>query len=240
MLNLKAKSVIKELNAKKNKEKSLVLGRFFKTGPGQYGEGDVFLGIIVPEQRKISKKFAGLSLPEIKTLINNKIHEVRLTGLFILVANYQKSKDDKERERIFKFYLANAKKINNWDLVDLSAPNIIGDFCVRYPKNFLILEKMVLSKNLWERRIAILATFSFIKKGSFRETFVLAEALLNDTQDLMHKAVGWMLREVGKRVSRKQLEDFLKKNLKKMPRTALRYAIEHFEEKTRKEYLKKF
>ncbi|MFZ4648650.1 MAG: DNA alkylation repair protein [Patescibacteria group bacterium] len=239
MSQLTSTSLIKILSAEKNQDKSVILGRFFKTGPGQYGEGDFFLGINVPVIRKIAKDFVGLSMSEIKSLITNKYHEVRLAGILVLVANYQKAKDDKEREKIFKFYLANAKKINNWDLVDLSAPNIVGDFCVRYPENFIILKKLAVSKNLWERRIAILSSFSFIKKGSFRETFELAEILLNDTQDLMHKAVGWMLREVGKRVSRKHLEDFLDKNIKIMPRTALRYAIEHFEERRRKEYLKK-
>ncbi len=239
MSQLSAQSLIKVLIAQKNRDKSLVLGRFFKTGPGQYGEGDFFLGITVPITRKIAKDFVGLPLSEIKLLIINKYHEVRLAGILVLVANYQKSKNDQEREKIFKFYLTNAQKINNWDLVDLSAPNIVGDFCVRYPENFSVLKKLALSKNLWERRISIIATFSFIKKGSFRETFELSEILLHDTQDLMHKAVGWMLREVGKRVSRKHLEDFLDKNIKRMPRTALRYAIEHFEEGKRKTYLKK-
>lgn len=239
MSQLTAKSLIKILSAEKNRDKSVILGRFFKTGPGQYGEGDFFLGINVPVTRKIAKDFVGLPLSEGGLLIDNKYHEVRLAGVLVLVANYQKAKDDKEREKIFKFYLKNAKKINNWDLVDLSASNIVGDFCVRYPENFIILKKLAVSKNLWERRISIIATFSFIKKGSFRETFELSEILLNDTQDLMHKAVGWMLREVGKRVSRKHLEDFLEKNIKMMPRTALRYAIEHFEEGKRKTYLKK-
>lgn len=233
-----AQAVVKEITKEKNIEKAQTLSYFFKTGPGQYGEGDFFLGITVPVSRRVAKEFAGLPLCEIKTLLDNKYHEVRMVALAILVANYEKVKNDKEREKIFKFYLTNSKKINNWDLVDLTAPNIIGDYCVRYPKNISLLKKMAQSKNLWQRRIAILATFTFIKNGSNKEVFEFAEMLLGDKEDLMHKAVGWMLRESGKRVSMKDLENFLKKNIKKMPRTALRYAIEHFEEGKRKEYLK--
>lgn len=233
-----AQAVWQAISKEKNEEKARVLSYFFKTGPGQYGEGDFFLGLTVPVSRKVAKEFAGLPLNEIKILLDNKYHEVRMVALAILVANYNKAKDDKERKKIFKFYLANAKKINNWDLVDLTAPNIIGDYCVRYPENLDLLRKMAQAKNLWQRRIAILATFAFIKKGSNQEVFEFAEMLLNDQEDLMHKAVGWMLRESGKRVSVKDLENFLKKNIKKMPRTTLRYAIEHFAEEKRKEYLK--
>lgn len=233
-----AQEVVKEINKGKNSEKAKILSYFFKTGSGQYGEGDFFLGITVPVLRKTAKEFIGLPLNEIKILLDNKYHEVRMVALAILVANYNKAKDDKERKKIFKFYLINSKKINNWDLVDLTAPNIVGDYCVRYSENLELLRKMLQSKNLWQRRIAILATFTFIKKGSNKEVFEFAERLLNDKEDLMHKAVGWMLRESGKRVSVKDLEIFLKKNIKKMPRTTLRYAIEHFEEKKRKEYLK--
>lgn len=239
MQKLSAEHVLKTLNTQKNRDKSQILGRFFKTGPGQYGEGDFFLGINVPVLRKISKDYIGLSLEEVKTLINNKFHEARMVGLFILIANYQQTREEKEKTKIFKFYLANAKQINNWDLVDLSAPNIIGDFCVNHPENYAVLKKLTKSKNLWERRIAMVSSYAFIKNGSHREAFELAESLLQDAHDLIHKAVGWMLREAGKRVSKKSLEEFLEKNLKKMPRTALRYAIEHFEEKQRKEYLRK-
>lgn len=233
-----AQAVWRAISKEKNEKKARVLSYFFKTGPGQYGEGDFFLGITVPVLRKTAKEFIGLPLNEIKILLDNKYHEVRMVALAILVANYNKAKNDQERKKIFKFYLANAKKINNWDLVDLTAPNIIGDYCVRYPENLDLLRKMAQAKNLWQRRIAILATFAFIKKGSNQEVFEFAEMLLNDQEDLMHKAVGWMLRESGKRVSVKDLENFLKKNIKKMPRTTLRYAIEHFAEEKRKEYLK--
>lgn len=233
-----AQAVWQKISKEKNAEKAKALSYFFKTGPGQYGEGDFFLGLTVPVSRKVAKEFAGLPLIEIKTLLTNKYHEVRMVALTILVANYEKAKNDLERKRIFQFYLANSKKINNWDLVDLTAPNIIGDYCLRYPENLALLKKMTQSKNLWQRRIAILATFAFIKKGSNKEVFEFAEILLNDKEDLMHKAVGWMLRESGKRVSMKDLETFLKKNIKKMPRTTLRYAIEHFEERKRKKYLK--
>lgn len=233
-----AQAVWQAISKEKNEEKARVLSYFFKTGPGQYGEGDFFLGLTVPVSRKVAKEFADLPLNEIKILLANKYHEVRMVALAILVANYNKAKNDLERKRIFQFYLANSKKINNWDLVDLTAPNIIGDYCLRYPENLALLKKMTQSKNLWQRRIAILATFAFIKKGSNKEVFEFAEILLNDKEDLMHKAVGWMLRESGKRVSMKDLETFLKKNIKKMPRTTLRYAIEHFEERKRKKYLK--
>lgn len=233
-----AQAVWQKISKEKNAEKAKALSYFFKTGPGQYGEGDFFLGITVPVSRKVAKEFAGLPLTEIKILLANKYHEVRMVALAILVANYEKAKNDSERKKIFQFYLANSKKINNWDLVDLTAPNIIGDYCFRYPENLVLLRKMTQAKNIWQRRIAILATFTFIKKGSNKEVFEFAEILLSDKEDLMHKAVGWMLRESGKRVSMKDLETFLKKNIKKMPRTALRYAIEHFEERKRKKYLK--
>src|SRR5574344_820818 len=216
-----AQAVWQEISKEKNAEKAKALSYFFKTGPGQYGEGDFFLGITVPVSRKVAKEFAGLPLTEIKILLANKYHEVRMVALAILVANYEKAKNDQERKKIFQFYLANSKKINNWDLVDLTAPNIIGDYCVRYPENLALLRKMTQAKNIWQRRIAILATFTFIKKGSNKEVFEFAEILLSDKEDLMHKAVGWMVRESGKRVSMKDLETFLKKNIKKMPRTAL-------------------
>ena len=234
-----SQDVLKALRAQKNPEKSSILQRFFKTGPGQYGEGDVFWGLTVPVQRKIAKEFFGLPLLEIKILLASEVHEARLTGLLILVAAYQKAPSDVERAKIFKFYLSQTGRINNWDLVDLSAPNIVGDFCVRQPENFALLKKLAKSKNLWERRVAMVSSFAFIKNGSSEEAFELAEMLLDDAHDLMHKAVGWMLREAGKRVSRAHLEKFLAKNLKRMPRTALRYAIEHFPEEQRKKYLKK-
>jgi 3-methyladenine DNA glycosylase AlkD len=217
-----------------NKEHAAVLQRFFKTGPGEYGEGDVFIGIKVPTLRKISKGFYHLTLDELNVLLKSPIHEERLTSLFILVKKFEKG-NQKERKNIFKFYIKNTKKINNWDLVDLSAPNIVGEYLTA--KDHDLLFKLASSKNLWERRIAIMATFQFIKSKQFDTTFRIAEMLLDDKHDLIHKAVGWMLREIGKRDLAAE-ENFLLKFYKKMPRTMLRYAIEKFPEKKRLAYLK--
>ncbi|MFH1325967.1 MAG: DNA alkylation repair protein [Candidatus Falkowbacteria bacterium] len=218
-----------------NKEKVKILQRFFKTGKGQYSEGDIFLGIVVLEQRKIAKKYSELTLTDIQKLLNSKVHEHRLTSLFILIDKYQRA-DQKNRKKIFNFYLSNTKQINNWDLVDLSAPNIIGDYLLE--KDRKILYKLARSKNLWEKRIAIISTFKFIRDNQFTDTLKISELLLTDKHDLIHKAVGWMLREVGKR-DQQLLEKFLDKHLRQMPRTMLRYAIEKFPENRRLYYLRK-
>ena len=224
-------SLEKELKIKANLEKAKILQRFFKTGPGEYGEGDVFLGIVVPEIRKLVKKYSNLKIKEIIKLLHSKIHEERLTALLIMVNKFQVEED---KEKIYNLYLKNTKYINNWDLVDLSADKIIGDYLLNKPKS--ILYKLAKSKRIWERRISIIATFNFIKNNKFKETLKIAKILLNDEHDLIHKAVGWMLREVGKR-DLKTEEKFLKKYYKKMPRTMLHYAIEKFPEKKRKQYL---
>ncbi|MBU2053167.1 MAG: DNA alkylation repair protein [Nanoarchaeota archaeon] len=209
--------------------------RFFKTGEGGYGEGDVFLGIKVPIQRGVAKKFIGLSLPRIQELLNSKIHEERLVGLLILVEKFKKS-EEVVRGDIFNFYIKNTKKINNWDLVDLTAPNIVGEFLLDKKKKSVLYD-LAESENLWEKRIAVLATFTFIKNEDFEDALRIAEILLNDEHDLIHKAVGWMLREIGKRDLEVE-EKFLKRYCKKMPRTMLRYAIEKFDEGKRKSYLR--
>jgi len=219
----------KDLRKLENREKSKIFSRFFKTGKGEYGYGDIFLGINVPEQRKIAKKYSKIELSEIKELINSKIHEYRLTGLLILV---EKFKDN--NEEIVKFYLNNLKNINNWDLVDLTADKILGAYL--FDKEKYILYNLAKSSNLWERRISIIATFNFIKNNKFDDTLKISEILINDKHDLIHKAVGWMLREVGKRNLNIE-EEFLKKYYKKMPRTMLRYSIERFPENKRKFYL---
>jgi len=206
---------------------------FFKTGKGEYGEGDVFAGLKVPTQRKLAKEFKDLSLNDLKVLLSSPVHEERLIALFILVSKYEKG-DEKEKEIIFLFYLKNKKSANNWDLVDLSAPKIVGKHLLHEDKSILL--KLSESKNLWERRIAILSTYEFIRNGKFDTTLKIAGKLLNDKHDLIHKAVGWMLREVGKRNLAVE-EKFLKNNYKKMPRTMLRYAIEKFPEAKRKKYL---
>lgn len=223
----------KELQNSADSEQAKILQRFFKTGKGEYAEGDIFLGIKVPVQRKIAKKYLGLGLYKLQELMKSKIHEYRLIGLIILNDKFKKSNEE-DKGDIFNFYLKNTKNINNWDLVDISAPNIVGDFLFDKKKN--ILYELVNSNNLWERRIAIVSTFDFIRKGELTDTLIIAKLLLNDKHDLIHKAVGWMLREVGKK-DIIVLEDFLKQHHKKMPRTMLRYAIERFDEEKRKKYL---
>jgi 3-methyladenine DNA glycosylase AlkD len=242
---MNASDVVAELRRAASPEKALVLARFFKTGRGEYGEGDLFLGVMVPEQRKIAKSFlAGTealtcreTLAEVLTLLGSAYHEERLTALLILVGLYNRS-GDKDRERIYGFYLKNLKCVNNWDLVDLSAPNIVGAHLL--DKDSALLFTLAGSDHLWTRRVAVLASFAFIRAGCFSETLSLAQRLLVDDReahDLMHKAVGWMLREVGKR-DQQVLEAFLDLHAARLPRTALRYAIERFAEPTRAKYLR--
>jgi 3-methyladenine DNA glycosylase AlkD len=216
-----------------NPEKAKQLSRFFKTGKGQYGEGDSFLGIPVPEQRKVAKRYLALPLEDLQTLLRSEVHEHRLTALLILVAKYEKT-DKAGKETIFQFYLKNIEKINNWDLVDLTAPKIVGDYL--FNKDTALLFKLAKSKNLWERRIAILSTFIFIRNNKFQDALRISELMLHDKHDLIHKAIGWMLREIGKRDQEKE-EQFLKKYAVIMPRTMLRYAIEKFDKEKRKFYL---
>ncbi|RLJ00333.1 MAG: DNA alkylation repair protein, partial [Candidatus Aenigmatarchaeota archaeon] len=185
-----------ELQSLKNPEKAKVYLGFFKTGKGEYGEGDIFLGVSVPEQRKIAKKYINLSLKELQELFSTNLHEYRACSLFILINKYRKS-DESGKKEIFDFYLKNTININNWDLVDISAPHIIGDYLLN--KNRKILYKLANSKNPWEKRISIISTFTFIKNNQFEDTLKISEILLNDNHDLIHKAVGWMLKEIGKR-----------------------------------------
>lgn len=227
------KELKKTIRANANKDHAKTMQWFFKTGKGEYGEGDKFVGIKVAVQRKIAKQFSKLNLEDLQILLNSKIHEERLISLLILVAKYEKS-DEKERENIFAFYTKNSKKINNWDLVDLSSPKIIGAHLLNRDKK--ILYRYAHSKNLWQKRISIISTYSFIKNRDFKTTLEICDILLNDDHDLIHKAVGWMLREVGKQ-DINTLEKFLKTRYSKMPRTMLRYSIEKFPEKKRKKYL---
>lgn len=217
-----------------NPQKAMGVARFFKTGKGEYGEGDVFLGVTVPETRAVAKTYKDLSIIEIKKILQSKIHEERLLALVILVNQFKKANEGKQKE-IFDLYVANTKYINNWDLVDLSAEHIVGGYLLNTSKN--ILKKLAQSKSIWERRIAIMATFHFIKQKQHEQTFIIAKILLQDDHDLIHKAVGWMLREVGKRISESIEETFLQQYYQQMPRTMLRYAIERFDEKKRKKYL---
>ena len=226
------KKDVKKLGSPK---KAKIYQRFFKTGIGEYGEGDVFLGLTVPQSRKIAIKYKDLPFSEIKNLLKSKIHEERLIALFILVHRFEKG-TDADKNKVYNYYLKNTKYINNWDLVDLSAYKIVGQYLMDKSKS--ILFKLARSKSLWERRIAIIATYQFIKDGRSQEALKISEMLLKDKHDLIHKAVGWMLREVGKNCSQEILEEFLKKHYREMPRIALRYAIEKFPKKLRKEYLK--
>ena len=225
----------KEIKKTIDPQKAQLFQRFFKTEKGGYGENDVFLGLTVPKARFIARQFNNLTLPEVKTLLTSKFHEERLIALMILVLQFEKG-DIQTREKIFEFYCKHTKYINNWDLVDLSAYKIVGEYL--FDKDRSILYTFAVSKNIWERRISIVSTYFFIKQNQFKDTFALSELLLNDKEDLMHKAVGWALREMGKRVSKEELIEFLKKNYSRLPRTTLRYAIEHFPPETRKKYLK--
>jgi 3-methyladenine DNA glycosylase AlkD len=225
----------RELKINANKNQAKVLQGFFKTGKGEYGEGDVFLGIKVPLQRKICSKYADMGFDEMQALLDSKIHEERFCASAILVIQYNKG-DVSRKKRVFNFYIKNAKRFNNWDLVDLSAPKIVGEYLI--DKNRQILYKLAKSKNLWERRIAILSTFAFIRESDFRDTLEISKILLKDEHDLIHKAVGWMLREVGKRDIETE-EGFLDKYHKQMPRVMLRYALEKFQKNKKDFYMQK-
>lgn len=227
--------LIRELRQAADPERAKNLAWFFKTGKGEYGEGDRFLGITVPRLRSISKKYQNLDLEDLQTLLDSEIHEHRLSSLMILRFKYKKSKI-KDKKAVVKFYLKNTKKINNWDLVDLSCHHILGNWLL--DKDRKILYQLARSKNLWEKRISIITTFAFVDEGQFTDSLKIAEILLNDEHDLIHKAVGWVLRVVGKK-DKKTETDFLDKHYKTMPRTMLRYAIEKFDDMERKYYLKK-
>lgn len=232
---MNANKVLSALRIIADKKLAKNLSWFFKTGPGDYGEGDKFFGVYVPQQRKIAKQYFNLSLSEIKKLLLSPWHEARLTGLLILVNKYKNADTILEQKNIFNFYLEQAPRINNWDLVDLSAPYIAGEWLKDKPKN--ILYKLAVSSNLWQKRIAIVATFAFIKNNDLIHSYKIAKLLVNDKHDLIHKATGWMLREAGKR-NTTVLKKFLQQNGRQMPRTMLRYAIEKFSPQERKRFLK--
>ena len=224
-----------EIRALANKERANHSKKFFKTGKGEYGYGDIFLGVRVPKIRLIAKKNIGISITDMKTLIKSKYHEERLLGLIILVNKYSKSKDEKDRDQLYNIYVSSFKYVNNWDLVDVTCAHVIGKHLLN--KDRSILYTWAKSNDLWTKRIAIVSTHCFIRKNDLQETFKIAKILLNDEHDLIHKAVGWMLREAGKKDMKKE-EIFLKKHYKTMPRTMLRYAIERFPEPKRQIYLK--
>ena len=222
-----------ELKKYGSKEKGRLLQRFFKTGPGEYAEGDIFLGVTVPNTRKVALDCSNLSDEDNLKLLRSPLHEERLLALLVFIGKYNRG-NNAVKKKIYKLYLSHTRYINNWDLVDLSAHHIVGAYLV--DKSRSPLYALARSKSLWERRIAILSTFYFIKHNQFADSLKIAELLMNDKEDLIHKAVGWMLREVGKRDSFLE-EDFLNKHCLSMPRVMLRYAIERFPEAKRKKYL---
>jgi 3-methyladenine DNA glycosylase AlkD len=223
-----------ELHALASPELVVLQQRFFKTGPGQYGESDVFLGIKVPPVRALAKQHRDVALDTITTLLHSKYHEERLFALLLLMQFYERA-TDKDRIAAFDLYLDSTSHINNWDLVDVSSPHIVGRHLADRPRR--VLHRMAKSTSRWERRIAIISTLYFIRGNDFADTFSIANTLLHDEQDLMHKAVGWMLREVGKRDLEAE-DTFLLQHYQNMPRTMLRYAIERFPEQRRQQYLK--
>lgn len=225
--------ILKKISSCANSARARNLQRFFKTGAGEYGAGDTFAGLMVPQSRVIAREFRALPLAECNKLLHSPIHEARLIALFILCDQF-KHGDQKKRTAIYKMYLANTAHINNWDLVDSSAPYIVGEYLLT--RGHAPLVKLARSRSLWERRIAMLATSVFIRERQFEPTLEIARMLLGDSHDLIHKAVGWMLREVGKR-DVTVLKNFLHEHRPAMPRTALRYAIEKFDSRERKKYL---
>lgn len=219
----------------KDPGKAAFFPRFFKAGKGEYAEGDKFLGITVPQMREVAKEFRDLPLPQIEKLLKDPYHEMRLVALMILTMRYAKG-DEKQKKQIVAFYLSHLEGVNNWDLVDLSAYKILGDWLLT--RDRAVLYKLLKTKQLWKERIAIVSTFAFIRKNDFRDTLKISEMLLGHRHDLLHKAVGWMLREVGKK-DPAVLRAFLKKHSTTLPRTALRYSIERFPEAERKQWMKK-
>jgi 3-methyladenine DNA glycosylase AlkD len=234
MSRIEVQDILLRMKVLGDPQRAKGLQRFFKTGPGEYGEGDVFVGIRVPDIRKLAKEYPSLPLPDALQLLHSPIHESRLLALLLMVRAYRKG-DALLKQEIYHTYLKNTRFINNWDLVDLSAEHIVGAHICDLSHDRLYA--LASSDLIWERRISIMATFHFIKRGLFSTTLILAQSLLRDEEDLIHKAVGWMLREIGKR-DQKAEEVFLKAHYKTMPRTMLRYAIEKFPENLRQRYLK--
>lgn len=230
---MSAKEARRALHQSARPEKKELLQSFFKTGPGQYAEGDVFIGVAVPQTRAVAKRFRHLDFDALSDLLHSPIHEERLLALVILIEQFERAEPTR-RKKYFDFYFVHVGRINNWDLVDVSAPRLVGEYLWERPRRFL--HKLSRSRNLWERRIAIVATMTFIRRRDFADCLKICETLMEDEHDLIHKACGWMLREVGK-ADVKTLEKFLARHHRKMPRTALRYAIERFPTARRKAYL---
>lgn len=236
-MSARLEQCITEIQSYSNQEKAAFFPKFFKTGKGEYAEGDIFIGLTVPQQRLIARTYRDLDLKDVTKLLQSSIHEHRLIGLFLLVHHYSKS-DATRKQEIFSLYMTHIQRVNNWDLVDSSAPQIVGDYIYHHIGKKKILTDFARSDSLRERRIAMLATFFFIKKDDFTLAIEIATTLLHDTHDLIHKAVGWMLREIGKR-DVEVLRTFLQAHSSTMPRTMLRYAIEKMDEGERKKWMGK-
>ena len=234
---MSATQVVKEIQALSNRGRAHDIQKFFQTAPGQYGEGDVFLGLTVPQVRTVAKEYKAISLTEIDVLVRSKFHEVRLCGLVIMTLQYKAAKERKTKKKLFDLYLKAMTDgyINNWDLVDVTAP-IIGEYLIDSDDPYVLLYKLAKSKSLWQRRVSMVFTFAFIRSGDIEPTFEMAEKLLHDKHDLIHKAVGWALREAGK-LNGIALRNFLSAHSHEMPRTMLRYSIEKFPERERKKWL---
>jgi Predicted DNA alkylation repair enzyme len=232
---MKAKEIIAELERYINPQKREFLPYFFKTGKGQYGEGDKFLGIVVPDIKLVARKFRETSFDEIAILLNSEYHECRMCALLLLVERFKKS-NESDREQIYNFYLSNTKRVNNWDLVDLSGPYIVGEYLKNRSREDLY--RLAASSVLWEQRIAVVATATLIRNDDFIDIIKLSELLLHHSHDLMHKAIGWMLREMGKR-NKELLLDFLEKHYNEMPRTMLRYSLEKLTSEERAYFMKR-
>jgi len=232
-----ASLALADLKAFTKKARISDLARFFKTGPGEYAEGDLFLGGTVPQTRSVAKKYQNLELKEVEKLFNSPFHEARLCAAIILNHQFEKSKQPQDRKKLFEFYLKQVKAnhVNNWDLVDVSAPRM-GAYLSEIDDPMPLLLKLSKSKSLWERRVSMILTFALIRAGDLEPTIIIAESLLKDEQDLIHKASGWMLRELGKR-DVMMLRRFLSEHAHEMPRTMLRYAIEKLPERERKQWL---
>lgn len=231
-----SKDILKELKSLSNREKKEFFPSFFKTGKGEYGEGDMFWGITVPNIRSVAKRyFKDISLEDLRPLLNHEIHEVRLTGYIILTYKFEKGDMDIKRD-IYTFYINNLKGCNNWDIVDLSCYKILGEYLYISKESTDILYDFANSKNMWKQRISIVSTFAFIKRNEFKDILKISKMLLKSKEDLIQKAIGWMLREVSKR-DMNVLREFLNMNIKNMSRTTLRYAIERMDERERKGYL---
>ena len=232
-----ARSVLADLKSQASTNKAIEMQRFFKTGVGEYGFGDIFLGVTVPETRVIARTYAEIAFPEIEKLTKSDFHEARLCGLIILCNRFKKSKNSADQKKLFDFYMQQVYKgrVNNWDLVDVTAPTL-GKYLVDSNSPLTLLRKLSKSHSLWERRVSMILTFAFIRAGELEPTYEMAERLLKDDQDLIHKSVGWMLREMGK-LDPGLLRAFLQEHSHEMPRTTLRYSIEKLPERERKRWL---